>query len=96
MPFFRAGYSDGGGAILERSISTGVGYRLNLRNDYIGFGANWGRPPADPTGGKADDQYTFEAYYRLHVLPQVAITPYVQSIVNPALDPSEAAFGFSA
>lgn len=88
-PFFRAGYSDGGGAILERSVSAGLGYQLNERNDFIGIGANWGRPPADATRGKVEDQYTFEAYYRLHVLPQVAITPDLQFIVSPTLDPSE-------
>jgi len=89
IPFFRAGYSDGGGAILARSISLGLGYQVNARNDYVGFGANWGRPPTGMTEGKTQDQYTFEAFYRLQVLPQVAITPDVQFIVDPALDPSE-------
>ena len=89
IPFFRAGYSDGGGAILERSVSLGVGYQVNARNDYFGFGANWGQPPAEATERKNEDQYTFEAYYRLQALPELAITPDVQFIVNPALDPSE-------
>jgi porin len=88
-PFLRAGYSDGGGAILSRSVSAGLGYKLNDRSDYLGFGANWGRPPSDVTGEEHKDQYTFEAYYRLHVVPQVAITPDVQFVVNPALTPSE-------
>jgi porin len=88
-PFLRAGYSEGAGAILARSVSTGIGYRLNERNDYVGLGANWGRPPTDATEREAEDQYTFEAYYRLNVLPEVAVTPDVQFIVNPALDPTE-------
>ncbi len=89
IPFFRAGYSDGGGAILERSISLGLGYQIDARDDYLGFGANWGRPPKEATEGQNEDQYTFEAYYRLQALPELAITPDVQFIVNPALDPSE-------
>lgn len=89
MPFFRAGYSDGGGAILERSVSVGLGYQVNVRNDYLGLGANWGRPPEEATAGQSEDQYTFEAYYRIQALPELAITPDVQFIVNPALDPSE-------
>jgi porin len=39
--------------------------------------------------GKVEDKYTFEAYYRLYLLPQLAITPDVQFIVNPTLDLSE-------
>jgi len=87
-PFVRAGYSEGGGALVERSVSAGVGYQLNARNDYIGFGANWARPPSAAGVDSRTDQYTFEAYYRIQVLPQVQIVPDVQFIVNPGLDPS--------
>lgn len=83
LPFFRAGYSDGGGALVDRSVGAGVGYRINERNDYVGVGAAWARAP-----GSDENQYTFEAYYRLQLLRQVQLVPDVQFIVNPANDPS--------
>jgi len=45
MPFLRAGYSDGGGALLKASIGTGAGYYFSESRDLLGFGINWGRPP---------------------------------------------------
>jgi len=38
-----------------------------------------------------DDQYTAEAYYRFQLLEMLAITPSVQFLVDPALDPDESA-----
>lgn len=88
LPFLRGGYSDGGGALLRGSVSAGLGYRLNERNDYIAFGASWGRPPTEVTGGRPEDQGTFEVYYRAQIFPHVALTPDFQLLLNPALDPS--------
>ncbi len=88
LPFLRGGYSDGGGALLRGSVSAGLGFRLNDRNDYIAFGASWGRPPTDVTGGRPEDQGTFEVYYRAHIFPHVSITPDFQLLLNPALNPS--------
>jgi len=82
-PFFRAGYSDGGGAFVDRMVSTGLGYRLNDRNDYIGFGANWARAP-----GSSENQYTFEAYWRWQPVKHLQIVPDIQLILNPANNPS--------
>jgi len=87
-PFLRAGYSDGGGALVDRMVSAGLGYRLNERNDYIGFGAGWARAPTESTGGRVENQYTFEAYYRLQLLRHVQIVPSVQFIDNPASSPT--------
>lgn len=87
-PFVRAGYSDGGGAPYERLISAGVGYHLNKRDDFVGFGASWGRPPTESTSGEAKNQYTIEAYYRVQVLPHLQIVPDVQYIRDPAFNAS--------
>jgi hypothetical protein len=46
------------------------------------------RPSSQTTGGEDEDQYTFEAYYRIQVLPQVQIVPTVQYIRDPVLNPS--------
>jgi porin len=95
MPFLRAGYSDGGGALLEASVSAGVGYYFEESKDLIGFGLNWGRPP----GSGLDDQYTAELFYRFQLTQNLAITPDVQLIINPALNTEENAiwvFGLRA
>lgn len=56
--------------------------------DLLGFAFNWGRPNPDTFGSGLRDQYTFELFYRLQVANQLAITPDVQLIVHPALNPS--------
>jgi porin len=95
MPFLRAGYSDGGGALLEKSVGAGIGYYFNESKDLIGFGLNWGQPP----DSNLNDQYTTELYYRFQLTQNLAITPDVQMIINPALNPDESAiwiFGLRA
>ncbi len=85
MPFLRAGYSDGGGALLEASVGAGMGYYMRESRDLFGFGANWGKPPEPGL----EDQFTAEVFYRLQVAQNLAITPDVQLIINPALNPAE-------
>lgn len=80
-PFFRAGYADGGGALLERSVSIGTGYDAFGGRDLFGIGLNWGQ--AD---GLDRDQYTVEAFYRYDPLEFLQITPSLQYIANPAYD----------
>lgn len=89
LPFFRAGWADDGGALLERSVSAGIGCKINERGDYLAFGASWGRPDPATTGGSHRNQYTFETFYRWQVLPQFQIAPGFQWIVDPAYAPSE-------
>ena len=86
-PFFRAGWADGGGAAVDRSIGAGIGCRVNDGQDYLGFGAGWGRAPKEVTGGRNRDQYSFEIYYRWQPTPQLQITPDLQFILDPALNP---------
>jgi len=85
--FVRAGKADGGGPVLERAISAGFGHALNTRGDFFGLGLNWGEPSPALTAGERVDQYIIEAYYRLQLLPQVAIIPGIQYVRNPALNP---------
>lgn len=90
LPFFRAAYADGGGgSILERSVSTGIGYYPNVKGDVLGIGLNWGRPSQETYGGKLDDQYTAELYYRFELSPHLTLTPDLQYIIHPALNPCE-------
>ena len=88
-PFLRAGYNDGGGAILDRSISTGFGYSPNRKDDRLALGLHWGQPNSEIYSTARDDQYTIETFYRLQMLKHLQIAPDVQLLFNPAFNPSE-------
>jgi len=89
MPFVRAGYSDGGGgALLERMVSGGVGI-LRRSHDLIGVGLSWGEPSEDSFSPGLDDQYTAEVSYRITLSQNSVITPDLQWIIDPALNPQE-------
>ena len=85
IPFFRAGYADGDASLLQATVSTGVGYYMKEHRDLLGVGVNWGKPSANDL----NDQYTGEVFYRLQLAQNLAITPDIQLIINPALNPDE-------
>ncbi|MFM1892028.1 MAG: hypothetical protein RLZ44_1105, partial [Pseudomonadota bacterium] len=82
-------YADGAGALLDRSVSAGLGRYTANGQGVFGLGLNWGRPNRELFGADARDQYTIEAYYRLQVAEHVAITPDIQLIKDPALNPDD-------
>jgi porin len=103
MPFVRAGYAKDGASLLERSVSAGLGYQPNpigaAAGSLLGFGANWGRPNEAVLGTGLDDQYSFELFYRLQITREIAITPDIQFLIDPALNPDESSiwvFGLRA
>ncbi len=53
--------------------------------DLLGFNVNRSKPPESDL----DDQYTAELFYRLQLAQNLAITPDVQLLINPALNPNE-------
>jgi len=69
--------------------SAGIGYFRGTRDDVLGVGLNWGRPPGEIDGPRLDDQWTIEAFYRLQLFPHMTITPDVQLLFNPAQNPQE-------
>ncbi|MHC5114761.1 MAG: carbohydrate porin [Planctomycetota bacterium] len=87
LPFVRAGWAEDGGSLLEASVSAGVGYQRERGGDVFGLGLNWGRPNRDTFGADLDDQFTGEIYYRWQLTQHVQVTPSVQLLVDPALDP---------
>ena len=92
--FARGGVAEDGGSLLERSVSIGGGYApagigTPGAGHQLGFGTNWGRPNDALFGTDLDDQYAFEVYYRLQVTRELAITPDVQLLIDPALNPDE-------
>ena len=88
MPFLRAGYADDGGSLLELSFSTGIAWQPK-KDDLFGIAANWGRPNASSFGPGLDDQYGLEVFYRAQLTKNLRLTPSIQLLANPALNPSE-------
>ncbi|NOD76700.1 MULTISPECIES: carbohydrate porin [unclassified Ruegeria] len=83
MPFFRAGASKGTAALYDRSISAGLGY-YGRNTDLAGVGLNWAE-----ARGIDGTQFTLEAFYRFSISPGLQITPSVQFISNPLLNPTQ-------
>ena len=88
-PFFRAGYADGGGALVDRTVSVGTGYDLFGGRDLAAIGLNWARAPGTATVPDPRDQFTAEAFYRYQPFSNVQITPSLQLLANPAYDPAQ-------
>ncbi|WP_428674022.1 carbohydrate porin [Roseibium sp.] len=91
VPFARYGYSSGGATSLKHLVSIGAGYEglFGYDDDVLAVGLNWG----EPSNSALDPQYGFEAFYRMQLTPQIAVTPDVQVIVDPATDPSSDVLG---
>lgn len=53
------------------------------------MGVNWGEPNEDTFGPGLRDQYTAELFYRWQLSLQIAVTPDLQWLLNPALNPEE-------
>jgi porin len=87
MPFIRGGYADDGGSLLQKSLSVGFLYQDQPGADLLGVGLNWGEPNESSFGSGLDDQYTAEVFYRIPVTQQIAITPSIEYIKDPALNP---------
>jgi porin len=84
MWFLRGGWSDG--AVIDKNLAAGLGFRpSSAPSDLFGIGVGWVQPSND----LLRDQYNAEVFYRFMVTEQFALTPDVQLIVNPSLNPSE-------
>jgi len=88
FPFVRAGYAKDGGALMQKSVSVGLAYQPVPKGDVLGVGFNWGEPSESTFEPGLRDQYTAEVYFRWQLSPRFALTPDLQLLVNPALDPA--------
>lgn len=88
LPFVRGGYTEDSGSLLEGSLTVGVGYQPVPMRGVIGLGFNWGKPNQISFEG-ADDQYSLELFWRYQLTKELAITPSLQYIKDPALNPEE-------
>jgi len=90
LSFVRVGWSDGGGGVpLETAVSTGIGCYMRERSDLVAVGFTWGRPSTETYGSGLRDEYTLEMMYRVHLMQHLSVTPDIQVLVNPALNPDD-------
>jgi len=89
LPFVRAGWADDGGSLMQKSVSIGFGYQRHPGKNLFGFGLNWGDPNENTWGPDLDDQYTAEVFYRWQISKALAVTPDLEYLKNPALNPEE-------
>jgi porin len=90
LPFLRAGWADDGAGLMRASVSAGFGYQREPGGHLLGVGLNWGDPNELSFGSGLEDQTLAEVFYRLQIAQQFALTPSVQYIDDPALDPEQA------
>lgn len=84
MWFFRGGWSDGW--LADLNFAGGVGWRpTTAPSDLFGVAMGWVRPASD----FLDAQGTAEIFYRYHITENFAVTPDLQVVFNPTLNPSE-------
>jgi len=88
LPFIRGGYTEDSGSLLERSLTVGLGYQPVPMRGVIGFGFNWGSPNETSFEG-AGNQYTAELFWRYQLTKELAVTPSIQYIKDPALNSEE-------
>ena len=69
-------------------MTVGVGYQPLPMRGVLGFGFNCGRPNEISFAG-ADDQYTTELFWRYQLTTELAVTPSIQDIKDPALNEKE-------
>lgn len=81
-PFVRAAYGEDAGLLNDRSISIGTGYDARDGKDLAGLAVNWARAPDSDR-----DQYTLEAFYRYDLTDYLQISPEIQYVIDPALEP---------
>lgn len=87
MWFLRAGASEGW--VNDLAVSAGFGWRpIANYSDLFGFGVGWVHPNDELLPGPLTrEQTNLELFYRFHVTPNFAITPDIQLIKNPSLNP---------
>jgi porin len=85
--FVRGGYAKDGGSLLEKTVSAGLAWQTVPGGNQLGLAYNWGEPNESSWGPGLPSQKTLEVFYRIQLFKEIAITPDVQYIKDPALNP---------
>ena len=86
-PFIRGGYAKDGGTLLQKSLTAGLGYQPKPGGNLLGIAIGWGEPNETTFSEGLSNQITTEIFYRLQVSKHFVITPDIQYLINPALNP---------
>ena len=70
-------------------MSVGTGYTTDPSRYVFGIGLNWSRPNKATFGASLGDQFTSEMFLQLQLTETLAVTPSLQIISNPALNPDD-------
>lgn len=82
MWFLRGGWSKD--FLADGAVSGGFGWRPpRERSDLFAVGFGWTHPSSDALRS----QYTAETFYRFQLVQNLAITPDIQLVIDPALNP---------
>ena len=87
LPFLRGGWADAGDSEYEAAVSAGFGYSQDPSRSLLGVGVNWSRPNEDTFGEKLEEQITVEVFQKWQITEGIELTPSIQYIHNPALNP---------
>ncbi len=88
LPFVRGGWSTpGGGSLLQTSVTAGIGYQRDPSKNVSAIAVNWGQPNEDSFGPGLNSQWTVEGFQLLQMTKRLQVTPSVQLIGDPALNP---------
>jgi porin len=89
LPFLRGGWADGGNSAYEAAVSVGFGYSHPSNNNLLAAGINWSKPNQDIYGPDLKDQLTLEIFQRWQLTENIEVTPSIQVLQNPALNPDK-------
>ena len=81
----RAGWADEPAGPAERHLGLAITHNDPSDDDVHGLSVAWD----DIWNAAQDDQITSEAFWNIQLSPNMEITPSVQYIANPALDPTK-------
>jgi porin len=85
MGFVRGGWSDGDSPIYDETYTVGFLRKFRRNSDLLGVAVNWGEPPNDDLRS----QTTGELFYRVQFAQNLAITPSLQMLHHPSLNPDK-------
>lgn len=71
--------------LYEQDVTVGFIKYFEERSDLLGMSLSHGNIP-DEFGTPNDSQTTFEAFYRIQLAENMAITPNIQYLIDPALN----------
>lgn len=85
MPFARLGWSKGAAPIYNESATLGLIRKFMFPSDLVGVSINWGSLVDSSLG----DQTTIEGFWRFQFAQNLAITPSLQLLIDPARNPQD-------